>query len=91
MSLPLTRSGPWTEFPATEGMVPLFDDFLFPVRAPRGARPVQVTVTVPDGCGRRPVMDIVTRQDRAVEDFATVFGYAQDAGDFEITVRRFRD
>jgi hypothetical protein len=46
-------------------------------------------VTVPDGGGRRPVMDIVTRQDRAVDDFATAFGYAQEAEGFEIVVRRY--
>lgn len=75
------RPAPWTEIPA--GMEPLFAEL-----APNGARPVQVTVTVPDGGGRRAVMDIMTREDQAVEDFAMVFGYAAEAEGFEITVRR---
>jgi hypothetical protein len=81
--LPLTRPAPWTEFPP--GMETLWPELAVP-----GERPVQVTVTVPDGGGRRPVMDIVTRQDRAVEDFATAFSYAREAEGFEITVRRYR-
>jgi hypothetical protein len=81
--LPLTRPAPWTEFPPDM-------ETLWPELAVPGERPVQVTVTVPDGGGRRPVMDIVTRQDRAVDDFATAFRYAQEAEGFEIVVRRYR-
>lgn len=91
MSLPLTRSGPWTEFPATGGMVPLFDDFLFPVHAPRGSRPVQVTVTVPDGGGGRPVMDLAAREADAVEAFAMAFRECAGIGEFEIRVRPLRN
>jgi len=79
-SLPLTRAGDWTEI----GMEPLFADL-----APNGARPVEMTVTVPHGDGRRPVMDIITREDQAVEDFAMAFSHARDAEGFEIVVRRY--
>jgi hypothetical protein len=80
-NLPLTRPAPWTDIP---GMEPLWPELAFP-----GERPIQVTVTVPDGGGRRPVMDIVTTQDRAVDDFATAFAYAQEADGFDVHVRRY--
>jgi len=80
-SLPLTRAGEWTEIPP--GMEPLWPDL-----APNGARPVEVTVTVPDAGRRRAVMDIITWEDQAVEDFGMAFRHALDIEGFEITVRR---
>jgi hypothetical protein len=82
MSLPLTRPAPWEEFPA--GMETLWPELAVPAE-----RPIQVTVTVPDGDGRRPVMDVVTREDQAVEYFATVFRYAAETEGFEIVVGRY--
>lgn len=88
--MPLTRSAPFTEIPAGSVDVIWPQDTLWPELAPPALRPVQVTVTVPEGGGRRPVMDIVTQQAQAVADFATAFRYAVQADDFEITVRRYR-
>ena len=84
MSLPLTRSAPWTEIPPDAGMT------LFPELAPSAARPVQVTVTVSDEGGRRPVMDIVASEDDAPQAFAMAFGACRDTGEFEVVARRFR-
>jgi hypothetical protein len=66
--LPLTRSAPFTEipeFPAAAGI-----GTLFPELAPSGARPVEVTVTVPERGGRRCVMHIVTAEDNAGDAFS---------------------
>jgi hypothetical protein len=82
--LPLTRSGAFEDFPFAEGT-----DTLFPELPPAGSRPVEVTVTVPDGDSRRCVMDIVAAEDDAPQAFATAFGACRGVKDFEITARWF--
>ena len=80
MSLPLTRSAPWTDIPA--GIEPLF-----PELGPSGARPVEVTVTLPQNpCA----MHIIVAQGDTPRAFALAFGACEGVEDFEISVRRFR-
>lgn len=79
MSLPLTRSAPWTEIPP--GIEPLF-----PELAPSGARPVEVTVALPHNpCA----MNVVVPEAGALEVLAEVLEACAKAEDFEVTVRRF--
>ena len=80
--LPLTRPEPFTEFPA--GMEPLFAEL-----PPSGLRPVEVTVTVPDGDSRRCVMHIVTAEANAEQAFAMAFGACEGMDGFEVIARRF--
>jgi hypothetical protein len=85
--LPLTRSAPFTEipeFPAAAGI-----GTLFPELAPSGARPVEVTVTVPERGGRRCVMHIVTAEDNAGDAFSLAFRACEGVDGFEVTARRF--
>ena len=86
MSLPLTRSAPWTDLdlPANASMEPLW-----PELPPPGTRPVEVTVTVPEGDGRRCVMDVVVAEDSAGQAFAMAFAAVRGVGDFEVTARPF--
>lgn len=81
-SLPLTRPAPFEEIPA--GMDPLW-----PELAPSGARPVEVTVTVPQGGGRRCVMHIVIAEENAGDAFGLAFSACWGVEGFEITARRF--
>jgi hypothetical protein len=83
--LPLTRSAPWTEIPPASGI-----ETLFPELPPPGSRPVEVTVTVPDGDSRRCVMDIVAAEDDAPRAVATALGACRGVDGFELTARRFR-
>lgn len=80
--LPLTQSAPFEDIPA--GI-----DTLFPELAPSGARPVEVTVTVPEGCGRRAVMHIVVAEGNAGDAFGLAFSACNGVEGFEITARRF--
>jgi hypothetical protein len=80
--LPLTRSQPFTDFPA--GMDPLFDEL-----APLVQAPVEVTVTVPEGDRRRCVMDLLVAEGDAVRAFAVAWEKCGSLAEFEITVRRF--
>ena len=82
--LPLARPAPWDGIPANAGMEPLFDEL-----GPLLARPVEVTVTVPDGKGRRCLMDVVVAEKDAGQAFAVAFDAIRDAEDFEVTARRF--
>ena len=70
--------------PLRPGMEPLFPEL--PVS---GARPVEVTVTVPDGTGRRCVMDVVVAEEDAGRAFGTAFEACRGVEGFEITARRF--
>ncbi len=63
---------------------------LFPELPASGSRPVEVTVTVPDGAGRRCLMDVVAAEDDAVQAFAMAFGACRDVEDFEVAARPFR-
>jgi hypothetical protein len=83
-SLPLTCSAPFEEFPAAAGI-----ESLFPELAPSGARPVEVTVTVPERDGRRVVMHIVAAEVNAGRAFGLAFGACEGIDGFEITARRF--
>lgn len=82
--LPLTRSGTFEEFPASGGT-----DTLFPELPPSGSRPVEVTVTVPDGDSRRCVMHIVAAEDDAPAALAMALGACREVDGFELTARRF--
>jgi hypothetical protein len=82
--MPLTRPAPFGEFPVAAGM-----ETLLPELPPNGTRPVEVTVTVPDGDGRRCVMDIVAAEDDAPQALAMAFGACRGVENFEIRVRRF--
>lgn len=84
--LPLTRSGAFEEFPLAAGMETLFADL-----PPNGMRPVEVTVTVPDGGSPRCVMHIVAAEDDAPQALAMAAGACRGVEEFEITARRFRD
>lgn len=81
-SLPLTRSAPWTEIPA--GMEPLFAEL-----APPGLRSVEVRVWVPEGGGRRCVMDVVASRAEAERAFGMAFKACESWDDFEVIARRF--
>lgn len=81
--LPLTRPGPWEDFPAGEL------ETLFPELPPPGARPVEVTVTVPHGDGRRVVMHVVASEDDAPQALAMAAGACRGMRDFEVTARRY--
>ncbi|HTJ66185.1 MAG TPA: hypothetical protein VL551_01525 [Actinospica sp.] len=80
--LPLTRSAPFEDFPA-DGVI----ETLFPELPPPGMRPVEVTVTLPEG---RCAMHIVVAQADGAEAFGMAFRACADVEDFEITARRFR-
>jgi len=82
--LPLTRPAPFEDF--TAGGI----ETLFPDLPPPGARPVEVRVWVPDGDGRRCVMDVVTPQVNAERAFAMAFRACAGVEDFEVVARRFR-
>ena len=86
MSLPLTRSAPWTDLdlPANASMEPLW-----PELPPPGARPVEVMVTVPDGDSRRCVMHVVAAEDDAGRALAMAVSACRGVGDFEVTARPF--
>ena len=84
MSLPLTRSGPWSELPANAGMEPLFDE-LGPLRA----QPVEVTVTVPDGKSRRCVMDLLVAEGDLLRALTVAADACRGVADFELSARRF--
>jgi hypothetical protein len=62
---------------------------LFAELPPPGARPVEVTVMVPDGGRRRCVMDIVVAEDSAGQAFAMAFAAVRGVEGFEVTARRF--
>lgn len=78
----LTYPAPWTEIPAAA-------DTLFPELPPDGARPVEVTVTVPDGAGRRCIMQIVAAEGDAPAAAAMALGACRGVAGFELTARRF--
>jgi hypothetical protein len=80
MSLPLTRSAPWTEIPAAA-------ETLFPELPSSGARPVEVTVTLP---GIPPAMHLVVSQADTPRALAVAFGACEGVDEFKISVRRFR-
>jgi len=80
MSLPLTRPGPWTEIPPGT-------ETLFPELAPSGARPVEVTVALPEV---PHAMHLVVAQADTARAFALALGACADVEEFEIRVRRFR-
>jgi hypothetical protein len=80
MSLPLTRSAPWTDIPA--GV-----ETLFPELPSSGARPVEVTVTLP---GIPHAMHLVVAQGDTPRALTFAFGACEGVDDFEITARRFR-
>ena len=82
--LPLTRSAPFEEFLAAAET-----DTLFPELAPSGARPVEVTVTVPEGDRKRCVMHIVTAESNAGDAFDLAFRACEGVDRFEVTARRF--
>lgn len=83
-NLPLTRPAPWAGLPANAGMEPLFEE-LGPLRA----RPVEVTVTVPDVGGRRCVMHLLVAEGDAGQAFMMAFDACAGVGGFEVTARRF--
>lgn len=80
--MPLTRSAPFDEIPADM-------ETLFAEIAPSGARPVEVTVTIPERDGRRCVMDIVVTEAQAAKAFRVAFEKSSDLDGFEVTARRF--
>ena len=80
--LPLTRPDPWTEIPVTGGMEPLFAEL-----GPPGLRPVEVTVTLPEG---HCAMYLVVPQAGAAEALGMALGACAGVEEFEITVRRFK-
>lgn len=82
--LPLAVPPPREEIPSGEGSVTLF-----PELPPPGTRPVEVTVTVPDGDSRRVVMDIVTAEANAGDAFSLAFRACAGVEGFEVTARRF--
>ena len=82
--LPLLRPAPWEEIPPGAGF-----ETLFPELPPPGTRPVEVTVTVPDGDSRRVVMDIVTAEANAGDAFALAFRACAGVEGFEVSARRF--
>ncbi len=63
---------------------------LFPELPAPGMRPVEVTVTVPDGDSRRCVMHVVAAEADAAQALAMAAGACGDVEDFEIVARRFR-
>ncbi len=81
---PLTAPQPWEEIPPGDGF-----ETLFPELPPSGARPVEVTVTVPDGDSRRVVMDIVTAEANAGDAFGLAFRACSEVEGFEVTARPF--
>jgi hypothetical protein len=80
MSLPLTRPAPWTEIPPET-------ETLFPELPSSGARPVEVTVTLP---GVPHAMHLLVAQGDTSRAFALAFDACRDVDEFEISVRRFR-
>jgi hypothetical protein len=80
MSLPLTRSAPWTEIPPEI-------ETLFPELPSSGARPVEVTVTLP---GIPHAMHLLVTQADTSRAFALAFEACAGVEEFEISVRRFR-
>jgi hypothetical protein len=78
---PLTAAQPWEEFGVVET--------LFPELPLPGARPVEVTVTVPYGGGRRCVMQVVAAESEAGDVFAMTLRECADVEGFEVTARRF--
>jgi len=79
--LPLTRPGPFEEIPEFTGMEVLFPELPLP-----GSRPVEVTVTLPEG---RCAMHIVIAEADAAKAFGMAFGACEGLEDFEITAKRF--
>jgi hypothetical protein len=82
--LPLTRPEPFTEFPVTAGMEPLFDEL-----APLAASPVEVMATVPHGEARRCVMHLLVAEDDAARALALAVTACRGIADFEVVARRF--
>jgi hypothetical protein len=78
--LPLTRPEPFTEIPA--GAM----EALWPELPSSGARPVEVTVTLP---GNPCAMHLLVAQGDTARAFALAFGACEGVDEFEITVRRF--
>ena len=69
---------------AQSGMEPLF-----PELPPPGMRPVEVTVTVPEGSDSRCVMQVVTAEGNAEQAFSLAFRACAGYGSFEVTARPF--
>jgi hypothetical protein len=65
-------------------MEPLFDEL-----GPLLARSVEVTVTVPDGKGRRCLMDVVVAEEDAAHAFGVAFKACLKVEGFEVSARRF--
>jgi hypothetical protein len=62
---------------------------LFSELPPPGARPVEVTVTVPEGDGRRVLMHVLAAEDDAAQALAMAVGACEGMDEFEVTARRF--
>ena len=62
---------------------------LFPELPASGARPVEVTVTVPHGEERRTVMHLLVTEDDALRALALAVTACKGVPDFEVTARRF--
>jgi hypothetical protein len=84
-SLPLTRSQPFTDFPLTAGMDPLFGEL-----APLARDPFEVTLTAGGDGGPRVPMDLIVAEGDVARAFAVAFELGSALEDFEITVRRRR-
>jgi hypothetical protein len=62
---------------------------LFPELPPPGARPVEVTVTIPHGETRRTVMHILVTEDDALRALTLAVTACRGVEDFEVMARRF--
>ena len=62
---------------------------LFPELPASGARPVEVTVTVPHGETRRTVMHLLVTEGDALRALALAVTACKGVEDFEVNARRF--